>query len=75
MRETKINQCGHLDGKDIIDNKKFWKTFKPLLPDKSINSDQFHLNENGEITNSESKTAKVLNNFFLDIEKLKNSRV
>ena len=35
-----------------------------------------HLNKNGELINSESKTAEVLNNFVLNIvKKLKNSRV
>ena len=34
------------------------------LSDELINSDKIHLNENGELTNSESKTAEVLNNFF-----------
>ena len=37
-----------------IDNKKFWKTVKPFLSDKSINSDKIHLNENGELINSKS---------------------
>ena len=42
----------------------FWKTVKLLLSDKSINSDKIHLSEFGELINSESKTAEVLNNFF-----------
>ena len=58
---------------------KLWKTvitvltvIKPLLSDKSINSDKIHLNENGELINSESKTAEVLNEFFSNkVKKLK----
>ena len=69
LRKTKINYYGNLDQKDITDNKKFWKTVKPLLSDKSINSDKIHLNENGELINSESKTAEVLNEFFSNIVK------
>ena len=69
MRKTKINYYGNLDEKDITDNEKFWKTVKLLLSDKSINSDKIHLNENGELINSESKTADVRNEFFLNIVK------
>ena len=55
MRKTKINYNGNLDKKDITDNKKFWKIVKPLLSDKSINSDKIHLNENGELITIEPK--------------------
>ena len=48
----------------ITDNKKFWKTVKPFLFDKSINSGKIHLNENEELINSKSKIAEVLNEFF-----------
>ena len=48
---------GNLDGKDVTDNKQFWKTAKSLLSDKSVNSDKIYLNQNGELINSESKTA------------------
>ena len=64
LRKTKRNYYGDLDEKDITDSKNFWKTVKPLLSDKSINGDKMHLNENGELINSESKIAKVLNEFF-----------
>ena len=60
---------GNLNEKDITDNKKFWKTVKPFLSDKSINSDKIHLNENGELINSKTKTAEVLNEFFSNIVK------
>ena len=69
LRKTKINYYENLDEKQIKDNKKFWKTVKPLLSDKSINSDKIHLNENGELINSESKTVEVLNEFFSNIVK------
>ena len=51
LRKTKINYYENLDEKDITDNKNFWKTVKPLLSDKSINSDKIHLIENGELIN------------------------
>ena len=76
LRKTKINYYGNLNVKDITDNKKFWKTVKPFLSDKSKTSDKIHLNENGELLNSESETVEILNNFFSNIvKKLKNSRI
>ena len=69
LRKTKINYYGNLDEKDITDNKKIWKTAKLLLSDKSINSDKAYFNENGELINSEPKTAEVLNEFFSSIVK------
>ena len=69
LRKTKINYYGNLNVKNITDNKKFWKTVKPFLSDKSKTSDKIHFNENGELLNSESETAEVLNNFFSNIVK------
>ena len=43
--------------------------FKPLLSDNSIDSDKINLNENGDLINSESKTAELLNDFFSNIVK------
>ena len=65
LRKTKINYYGNLNVKDITDNK----TVKPFLSDKSKTSDKIHLNEKGELLNSESETAEVLNNFFSNIVK------
>ena len=58
-----------MDEKEITYNKNFWKTIKPLLSDKSLNSDKIHFNKNGELINSESKTAKVLNELLSNIVK------
>ena len=69
MRKTKINYYGNLDEKDIFDNKKPWKTAKPLFSDMSIISDKIHVNEKGELLNSKSKTAEGLNKVFSNIVK------
>ena len=69
LRKIKINFYGNLDEKDITDIKKLWKNVKPVLSDKSINSDKIHLNENEESINSESKTDEVMNNFFSNVVK------
>ena len=68
-----MDYYANLNEKGITDNKKNWKTVKPFPPDKSINSDKIHLNENGELINSKSKTAEKI---FLEYSKnLKNSGV
>ena len=64
-----MNYYRNLNEKDITDNKRNWKTVKPFLSDKSINSDKIHLNKNGELINSKFKTAEVLNEFFSNIVK------
>ena len=67
-----MNYYGNLNERDIADNKNFWKTVKPFLSVKSINSDKIYLIENGELINSKSKTAEVQNEYS---KKLKNSAV
>ena len=56
----------------MTDNKKIWKTVKPFLSDKSINSGKIHSSKNGVLINSGSKTAEVVNNFFSNV--VKNSK-
>ena len=35
LRKSKRNYYSNLNVKDITDNKKFWKTIKPLFSDKT----------------------------------------
>ena len=69
LRKTKKTYYENLDEKNVTDNKKFWKTVKPYLPDKSVKCDKINLSENGELLKSESETAEVFNNFFSNIVK------
>ena len=64
LRKTEKINYRNLHETDITNNKKIWKTVKPFLPDKPINSDKTYLNENGELINRKCKTAEVLNEFF-----------
>ena len=43
MRKTKKDYYGHLNEKDVIDNKNFWKTVKPLFSDKVKSSEKITL--------------------------------
>ena len=67
LRKTKRNYYSNLNEKNIIDNKKFWKTVIPFLSDKVPSNEKITLVENDEIITSEKETADVLNNFFSNI--------
>ena len=64
LKKAKKEYYQNLDEKNVIDNKKFWKTVKPLLSDKSVSREKINLTENEKMLTSESETAKTLNNFF-----------
>ena len=68
LRKTKKTYYENLDEKNVTD-KKFWKTVKHYLSDKSVKCDKINLNGNGELLKSESETAEVFNNFFSNIVK------
>ena len=61
-----------MDEKNGIDNKKFWKTVKPLLSDNPVSREKINLTENEKMLTSESETAETLNNFFSNIVKKLN---
>ena len=49
LRKTKKRYYENLNEKSVVDNKLFWKTVKPLLPDKVAGKDKIHLIENDEL--------------------------
>ena len=63
MRKTK-KDYGNLNEKDLIDNKKFWKTVKPLFSDKVKSSEKITLVHEDKIITDDENT-KILNSFFL----------
>ena len=69
LKKAKKEYYQNLDEKNVIDNKKFWKTVKPLLSDKSVSREKINLTENEKMLTSESETAETLNNFFSNIVK------
>ena len=48
----------------ISDNRKFWKTVKPLFSNKGNYGNKIKLVENEEIIADDTKIAEELNNFF-----------
>ena len=72
LKKVKKEYFQNFDEKNVIDNKKFWKTVKPLLSDKSVSREKINLTENEKMLTSESETAETLNNFFSNIVKKLN---
>ena len=67
LRRTKQKCYSYLDEKGITNNKKFWRTIKPFLSDKTPFNAKIILIEDGEIISSDNEMADVLNTFFSDI--------
>ena len=51
MTKTKKDYYGNLNEKDVIDDKKFWKTVKPLFPDKLKSSEKNYISSWGANNN------------------------
>ena len=50
--------------KDIVDNKQFWRTVKPLFSDKTKSNEKITLVEDETVTTQDEKNAELLNLFF-----------
>ena len=69
LKKSKHEYYNNLNTKDIIDNKKFWTTVKPLFSDKISSNNKIILIENGNILSEQRDVAEVLNNAFSNILK------
>ena len=63
LRQAKASYYGNLDMNSVTDNKKFWKTVKPLFTDKVQNSSSITLVENEKIITNDSEIAEIFNEF------------
>ena len=61
LRKTKKQYYGDLNEKNVLDNKKFWKTVKPFLSDKCPLNEKIIIVENDEIISNDKEVAEVLN--------------
>ena len=64
MRKTKKDYYGNLNEKDVIDNKKFWRTVKLLLSDKVKPSEKITLVHEDKIITTDDENTKILNSFL-----------
>ena len=69
LRKTKKDYYGNLNEKDVIDNKKFWKTVKPLFSDKVKSSEKITLVHEDKIITADDENVKILNSCFSNLVK------
>ena len=67
LRQAKLDYYGNLDVKDISDNRKFWKTVKPLFSDKFQTPGNITLLEDDELVSGDEKIAKIIKDYFVNI--------
>ena len=59
----------NLDTHNITDNKRFWRTMKPLFNDKSSSNQVNNLLIDGKIVNKDDEIAQNPNNYFVNAVK------
>ena len=64
LRRTKKDYFANLKESNIIDNKKFWKTVKPLFSSKGSGSTSYTLVDKEEIINDEKRIAQIFNDYY-----------
>ena len=57
----------NLDTKFVTDNRKFWKTVKPLFSDKHFSNNKITLLEGEEIISNDKEIAEIFNDHFANI--------
>ena len=57
LKKAKKESYQNLDEKNVIDNKKFWKTVKPLLSDKSVSREKINPTKNEKMLKTECEKA------------------
>ena len=65
MRKKNRKQYySNLNEKNVVDNKKIWKTVKPLLFDKLKSNEKMTLEEDDKIFTKDIKLAEEVDSFF-----------
>ena len=67
LRKGKKSFYNNLDTKMVTDNRKFWKTIKPLFSDKHFSNNKITLLEGDEIISNDNKIAEIFNAYFANI--------
>ena len=63
-KKTKKSNYANLNEKDIVDNKQFWRTVKPLFSDKTKSNEKITLVEDETVITQDEKNAELLNLFY-----------
>lgn len=67
FRKEKRAYYNNLDPKFITDNKKFWKTVKPLFSEKHFSNNKITLIEGEEIIHNDREIAEKFNSYFANV--------
>ena len=67
FRTEKKRYYNNLDVRLITDNKKFWKTVKPLFSDKIKTQNKIVLVENDDVISDDRQIAEIFNNYFVTV--------
>ena len=67
LRKTKKAYYSNLNVKDVVDNKKFWKTIKSFFSDKSNNFENISLIEKGNLLTDDFEIAETFNKYFQNL--------
>ena len=72
IKKNKAKLFNNVSEKNINDNKRFWKTLKPVLPNKSVRSEKIisYQSKMKKILSNDNEIEEVLNNFFSNIKTL-----
>ena len=57
-----------------MSDKKFWKTIKPFLSNKDLNTNNIILVENNEIVHKEEIIANIMDNDFINITRSRKTQ-
>ena len=66
LRRAKRNYYNDLDLSNVTDNRKFWKTIRPLFANKIKVKNKITLNEDSKYTKDDQKVANIFNSFFVN---------
>ena len=69
FRKAKSDYYSNLNTNSITDNKKFWKTVKPLFSEKVMSAESITIVENDTIYNNGSDVSQIFNQFFSNVVK------
>ena len=64
LYRAKRNYYNDLDLNNVTDNRKFWKTIRPLFANKIKVKNKITLNEDSKSTKDDQKVANIFNSFF-----------
>ena len=67
LKKTKKEYYANLNPSVISDNKKFWKTIKPLFSEKATTSQSITLVDNQDIYSDDGKVAHIFSTFFSNV--------